>query len=71
MRVRACEVPLVLRYDFKEGASKMKIGRTIRRYVRLMGKNMMAPGNRPFRRLPAGPVRTMPAAPADSGKAVR
>ena len=71
MRVRACEVPLVLRYDFKEGASKMRIGRTIRRYVRLMGKNLVAPGNRPFQRLPVGPVRTMPAASADSGKAVR
>jgi dolichol-phosphate mannosyltransferase len=71
MRVRACEVPLVLRYDFKEGASKMRIGRTVRRYLRLMAKNMVAPGNRPFRRLPAGPIRTMATAPAASRKAVR
>jgi dolichol-phosphate mannosyltransferase len=51
MNVRACEVPLVLRYDFKEGASKMRIGRTIRRYIRLMAKNIVAPGARPFRRI--------------------
>jgi dolichol-phosphate mannosyltransferase len=50
LNVRACEVPLVLRYDFKEGASKMRIGRTIRRYIRLMGTNLVAPGTRPFRR---------------------
>jgi dolichol-phosphate mannosyltransferase len=50
LNVLACEVPLVLRYDFKEGASKMRIGRTIRRYIRLMGTNLVAPGTRPFRR---------------------
>ena len=50
LNVRACEVPLDLRYDFKEGASKMRIGRTIRRYIRLMAKNLVAPGTRPFRR---------------------
>jgi dolichol-phosphate mannosyltransferase len=50
LRVRACEVPLVLRYDFKQGASKMRIARTIRRYIRLMARNMVAPGTRPFRR---------------------
>ncbi|MGH7390721.1 MAG: glycosyltransferase family 2 protein, partial [Candidatus Rokuibacteriota bacterium] len=50
MNVRACEVPLVLRYDFKAGASKMRIGRTIRRYIRLMARNLVAPGARPFRR---------------------
>jgi dolichol-phosphate mannosyltransferase len=51
--VRACEVPLVLRYDYKEGASKMRIGRTIGRYVRLIGKNLAMADNRPFRRLVA------------------
>jgi dolichol-phosphate mannosyltransferase len=50
LNVRACEVPLVLRYDFKEGASKMRIARTIRRYLRLMATNLVAPGMRPFRR---------------------
>jgi dolichol-phosphate mannosyltransferase len=51
LNVRACEVPLVLRYDFKQGASKMRVSRTIRRYVRLMAKNVLAPGTHPFRRL--------------------
>jgi dolichol-phosphate mannosyltransferase len=50
--VRACQVPLVLRYDFKEGRSKMPIKRTILRYVRLIGKNLTRADSRPFRRLP-------------------
>ena len=29
---RVAEVPLILRYDLKEGASKMKVMRTIARY---------------------------------------
>lgn len=33
LRARASEVPLVLRYDLKEGASKMRILRTMWRYV--------------------------------------
>jgi dolichol-phosphate mannosyltransferase len=33
---RVAEVPLVLRYDRKEGASKMNISATIRRYLRLI-----------------------------------
>jgi dolichol-phosphate mannosyltransferase len=53
LNVRACEVPLVLRYDFKQGASKMRIARTIRRYFRLMARHLVAPGTRPFRRLVA------------------
>jgi uncharacterized protein len=28
-------VPLVLRYDLKGGASKMRVGATVRRYFRL------------------------------------
>jgi dolichol-phosphate mannosyltransferase len=32
------EVPLVLRYDLKEGASKMKVGRTIARYFALSSR---------------------------------
>jgi dolichol-phosphate mannosyltransferase len=35
---RVAEVPLVLRYDLKEGASKMKVGRTIVRYFALSSR---------------------------------
>ncbi len=35
---RIAEVPLVLRYDLKEGPSKMRPGRTIRDYARLLGR---------------------------------
>ena len=37
-RPRIAEVPLVLRYDLKEGPSKMRLGRTIRDYAVLMGR---------------------------------
>lgn len=33
LRARVSEVPLVLRYDLKAGASKMRVFRTMRRYV--------------------------------------
>ena len=33
---RIAEVPLVLRYDFKSGPSKMRLGATIRDYARLL-----------------------------------
>jgi dolichol-phosphate mannosyltransferase len=33
---RVSETPLVLRYDLKEGASKMKMTRTIARYFELI-----------------------------------
>ena len=33
LHARASEVPLVLRYDLKEGVSKMRIFRTMWRYV--------------------------------------
>jgi dolichol-phosphate mannosyltransferase len=57
LRVRACEVPLVLRYDLKQGASKMRIGRTIVRYLGLIGRNLVHPGAQPLRRLAApGPT---------------
>lgn len=36
---KVSEVPLVLRYDRKAGASKMKVARTIGRYVRLITIN--------------------------------
>jgi dolichol-phosphate mannosyltransferase len=35
---RVSEVPLVLRYDLKEGASKMKVFKTIRRYFVLIAR---------------------------------
>ena len=38
VRPRIAEVPLVLRYDLKEGASKMRLGRTLRDYARLLGR---------------------------------
>jgi dolichol-phosphate mannosyltransferase len=33
---KVSEVPLILRYDFKSGRSKMKFGRTIRRYFQMI-----------------------------------
>lgn len=38
--VRVVESPLVLRYDLKSGASKMKVVRTILRYFVLIGHNL-------------------------------
>ncbi len=35
---RAAEIPYTLRYDLKEGVSKMRIMRTIRRYFTVIGK---------------------------------
>lgn len=35
---RAAEVPLVLRYDLKQSASKMNVGRTVLRYLRLIAR---------------------------------
>ncbi len=45
---RVAEIPLVLRYDRKGGASKMNIGRTIARYMRLIsaGKRAIAARSR-------------------------
>lgn len=40
---RVGEVPLVLRYDFKSGPSKMKVARTIWRYGVLITSNLFAP----------------------------
>jgi dolichol-phosphate mannosyltransferase len=40
VRPRIAEVPLVLRYDLKEGASKMRLGRTMRDYARLLGREL-------------------------------
>ncbi len=38
---RIGEVPLVLRYDFKKGKSKMKVMRTILQYFFLIGRNKL------------------------------
>ena len=35
-KLRVAEIPLVLRNDQKQGASKLKVGRTILAYFRLM-----------------------------------
>ncbi|GAB2777606.1 glycosyltransferase [Amycolatopsis magusensis] len=43
------EVPLRLRYDRKQGASKLKIGRTVLQYLRLMARDRLAPP--PYRTL--------------------
>lgn len=41
IRARVSEVPLVLRYDLKEGASKMRILRTMWRYVITLTRGLM------------------------------
>jgi len=40
VRPRIAEVPLILRYDLKGGPSKMRLGRTIRDYARLLGREL-------------------------------
>lgn len=40
---RVTEVPLVLRYDYKSGPSKMKVAHTIWRYGALIARNRFAP----------------------------
>lgn len=37
------EVPLVLRYDRKGGSSKLRIGRTVGQYLRLIARDRLAP----------------------------
>jgi dolichol-phosphate mannosyltransferase len=49
MGISACEVPLVLRYDLKGGASKMPVAKTILRYWTIIRQNIFLPGTRPFR----------------------
>ena len=38
MNIRAGEVPLVLRYDYKKGKSKMKVAKTVKGYFSLLNK---------------------------------
>jgi dolichol-phosphate mannosyltransferase len=52
LKLRHChplvtEVPLVLQYDRKQGASKLRLGRTLKQYVRLFLRESFAPP--PFR----------------------
>ena len=48
-RPRIVEVPLVLRYDRKQGTSKLRLGRTMLQYVKLLLRDRLAPP--PFRGL--------------------
>jgi len=41
LQVQVAEVPLVLRYDLKSGRSKMKVWRTILRYLVLVARNIV------------------------------
>ncbi len=50
--ISACEAPLVLRYDLKGGASKMRVARTIARYLLLIARNLFLPGSRLCRNVP-------------------
>ena len=38
MAIRAGEVPLILRYELKKGASKMKVAQTVKGYFSLLAK---------------------------------
>lgn len=40
---RIAEVPLVLQYDRKRGASKLRLGRTLRQYFKLFVRDSIAP----------------------------
>jgi dolichol-phosphate mannosyltransferase len=50
-KVQAAEIPYILRYDLKEGASKMKIWRTVKRYFAVVGKY--------YKKLPAQRIREL------------
>jgi len=39
---RVSEVPLVYRYDCKKSSSKLKVGYTIRQYLKLMGAHLLS-----------------------------
>lgn len=54
LKLRHCrpvvaEVPLVLQYDRKQGASKLRLARTLRQYVTLLARDRLAPA--PYRAL--------------------
>ena len=43
LNIIACEVPLILRYDNKSGASKMKVGKNILKTLRLILRSLFLP----------------------------
>jgi dolichol-phosphate mannosyltransferase len=54
LKLRHCrpvitEIPLILRYDRKQGASKLRLLRTINQYVKLLVRDRLAPA--PYRAL--------------------
>jgi dolichol-phosphate mannosyltransferase len=49
LEVRMSEVPLVLRYDKKAGASKMRIGRTVMSTVKMLVRLRFAGSQRRLR----------------------
>lgn len=54
LKLRHCqpviaEVPLVLQYDRKQGASKLRLARTMRQYLKLLARDRLAPA--PYRPL--------------------
>ncbi len=54
LKLRHChpvitEIPLALRYDRKQGPSKLKLRRTILQYVKLLARDRLSPA--PFRKL--------------------
>jgi len=55
-----CEVPLILRYDYKAGPSKMRVIRTIGRYFFLIVQNLTTPKTAPFRHISSGRIITPP-----------
>lgn len=54
LKLRHCrpvitEIPLILRYDRKQSASKLRLVRTMKQYLRLMARDRLAPA--PYREL--------------------
>jgi dolichol-phosphate mannosyltransferase len=54
LKLRHCqpvitEIPLTLRYDRKQGASKLRLVRTITQYLTLLARDRLAPA--PYRAL--------------------
>jgi dolichol-phosphate mannosyltransferase len=51
LAANCCEVPLTLRYDYKDSPSKMRVARTIVRYFVLTVQNLTTPKTVPFRNI--------------------
>jgi len=60
LAAKFCEVPLILRYDYKAGASKMRVIRTIVRYFFLIVQTLATPRTAPFRHISSGRIITPP-----------